>query len=167
MKGLQKLGVSEDDVRLAEGLMKQIPTCPLDPNKAERIFGFASSRLAREKALRMLGATEEDVELENAKNMGSLGIGGRRRSYAVLETTSSSKPIYVSGRPTKPRRHTSIDLKSKQELRILRSHAKASASEIMTLKARIDELESLVQRVTSLQSTDSRQNSRASIVDDD
>ncbi|KAL7483030.1 hypothetical protein ACHAW6_008676 [Cyclotella cf. meneghiniana] len=181
MKGLQKLGVSEDDVRVAEGLIKQISAFSHDPNKAERIFGFASSRLAREKALRMLGATEEDVELENAKNLGSLGIGefnasyfdykgGRRRSYVVLETTSSSKPFYLSGRTTKPKQRASIDLKSKQELRILRKHAKASANEIMTLKARIDELESLVQRVTSLsnnESTDTRQNSRPSIVDDD
>jgi hypothetical protein len=96
--------------------------------------------------------------------------GGRRRSYVVLETTSSSKPFYLSGTTTKPRRRASIDLKSKQELRNLRKHAKASANEIMTLKARIDELESLVQRVTSLsnnESTDSRQNSRPSIVDDD
>ena len=75
MKGLQKLGVSEDDVRVAEGLIKQISACSNDPNKAERIFGFASSRLTREKALRMLGATEDDVELETAKNLGSLGIG--------------------------------------------------------------------------------------------
>lgn len=96
--------------------------------------------------------------------------GGRRRSYVVLETTSSSKPFYLSGRTTKPKQRASIDLKSKQELRILRKHAKASANEIMTLKARIDELESLVQRVTSLsnnESTGSRQNSRPSIVDDD
>ena len=31
----------------------------------------------------MLGTSEEEVALENAKNLGSLGIAGRRRSFIV------------------------------------------------------------------------------------
>mmetsp|Transcript_32794 Transcript_32794/g.59180 ORF Transcript_32794/g.59180 Transcript_32794/m.59180 type:complete len:199 (-) Transcript_32794:92-688(-) len=83
-KGLKKLGVSEDDVNLAGKLLEQIPACPSDPNKAERIFGYASSRLARDKALRLLGTTEEEVDKDAAKTLGSLGVAGRRRSFSVM-----------------------------------------------------------------------------------
>ena len=83
-KGLKKLGVSEDDVNLAGKLLEQIPACPSDPNKAERIFGYASSRLAREKAIRLLGTTEEEVDKDAAKTLGSLGVAGRRRSFSIM-----------------------------------------------------------------------------------
>ena len=69
---LTKLGVSEEDVNLANRLLEQIPACPLDPNKAERILGYASSSLVREKAMRLLGTSEEEVGLENSKMLGSL-----------------------------------------------------------------------------------------------
>ncbi|KAL7429973.1 hypothetical protein ACHAXH_001497 [Discostella pseudostelligera] len=84
-KGLLKLGVSEDDVELAEMLLRLIPKTPSDPNKAERILGYASMRLHREKALRLLGMTEEEIEEENAKVLGSLGTSGRRRSFSNPE----------------------------------------------------------------------------------
>lgn len=90
-KGLKKLGVSEDDVKLAESILQHIPNSSNDPEKAERVLGYASSRLKRAKALRLLGASEEDVENETAKVLGSLGVAGRRRSFAVLaEPTGSS-----------------------------------------------------------------------------
>ena len=84
-KGLIKLGVSEADVELAEKLLRLIPRKPSDPNKAERILGYASMRLHREKALRLLGLTEEEIEEENAKVLGSLGTSGRRRSFSNPE----------------------------------------------------------------------------------
>lgn len=84
-KGLIKLGVSEADVELAEKLLQLIPRTPFDPNKAERILGYASMRLHREKALRLLGLTEEEIEEENAKVLGSLGSSGRRRSFSNPE----------------------------------------------------------------------------------
>ena len=84
-KGLIKLGVSEADVELAEKLIRLIPKTPSDPNKAERILGYASMRLYREKALRLLGLTEEEIEEENAKVLGSLGSSGRRRSFSNPE----------------------------------------------------------------------------------
>ena len=57
------LGVNEDDVQSAERLMHTttIQVCP--------------------KALRLLGTTKDEIDLENAKNLGSLGTSGRRRSY--------------------------------------------------------------------------------------
>mmetsp|Transcript_13571 Transcript_13571/g.28768 ORF Transcript_13571/g.28768 Transcript_13571/m.28768 type:complete len:247 (-) Transcript_13571:318-1058(-) len=89
-KGLEKLGVSEDDVKLAESILQHIPNSSDDPEKAERVLGYASSRLRRAKALRLLGASEEDLEIETAKVLGSLGVAGRRRSFAVLAEPTGS-----------------------------------------------------------------------------
>ncbi|KAL3803085.1 hypothetical protein ACHAWO_010651 [Cyclotella atomus] len=166
IKGLQKLGVSEDDVRLAERLLRQIPTCPNDPNKTERILGYANSRLERQKALRLLGATEDEIEIENAKNLGSLGICGRRRSYSLIQ--SPSKPMVHRRKSSiKSRRHLSLDSamskrkRTSIEIRRLRQQTIASVNEIQDLKARISELESLVQK-SSLASETSRTNSSQS-----
>ena len=63
--GLAKLGVSEEDVQVATKLLEE------------------SFRL-RSKALSLLGTTEEEIEIELEKNLGSLGIAGRRRSNANL-----------------------------------------------------------------------------------
>ncbi|KAL7538061.1 hypothetical protein ACHAXR_008273 [Thalassiosira sp. AJA248-18] len=103
-KGLRKLGVSEDDVHLAVKLLDQIPACPSDPNKAERILGYASSRLARAKALRLLGATEEEVDLENAKMLGSLGVAGRRRSFSMVHPPSHAEMLALSKAMPKAKR---------------------------------------------------------------
>lgn len=82
-KCFEKLGIGLEDVKIAERLLHQIPPCPSDSsNKAEKLMGYATTRLLREKAIRVLGTTEHEVELENAKNLGSLGVGGRRRSWA-------------------------------------------------------------------------------------
>ena len=70
--GLAKLGVSEGDVQLATKLLEE------------------SFRL-RSKALSLLGTTEEEIETELEKNLGSLGTAGRRRSNANL-------PIVANGR---------------------------------------------------------------------
>lgn len=160
-KGLKKLGVSENDVKLAEKILDQIPTCPADPNKAERILGYASTRLVRDKALRLLGASEEEVELENAKVLGSLGVAGRRRSFSMVASAAAntsqfdvfllSRAIrrpsmiakvtkYNTSNLLRRRRHT-FNGPRESELRILRTKARASSMEIDALKARVDELE--------------------------
>lgn len=85
-KCFEKLGIGLEDVKMAERLLNQIPPCPSDSNnKVEQLMGYATTRLLREKAIRVLGTTELEVELENAKNLGSLGVGGRRRSWATSE----------------------------------------------------------------------------------
>ena len=56
---------------------------PCNSTKAERLLGYNERKLKRAKALRLLGATEDDVELECAKNLGSLGQGARRRSFVM------------------------------------------------------------------------------------
>jgi hypothetical protein len=108
-KGLQKLGVSENDVKIAERLLNQIQPCPSDSdNKAEQVLGFACSRLYREKAIRVLGTSENEIELENAKNLGSLGVGGRRRSWQASDLTVSRQSEYCPYPPRilSRRRHT-------------------------------------------------------------
>ena len=91
-KCFEKLGVGTEDVKMAERLLNQIPPCPSDPNnKVEQLMGYARIRLLREKAIRVLGTSETEVELENAKNLGSLGVGGRRRSWAMVELDGLEK----------------------------------------------------------------------------
>eukprot|EP00970_Alexandrium_tamarense_P006536 scaffold1112_cov195-Alexandrium_tamarense.AAC.23 len=168
-KGLQKLGVSEEDVQLAARLMQQIPTCTSDPKKAERILGFASSRLAREKALRLLGASEEEVEVENAKTMGALGIAGRRRSYSVMHSANQQHLLLLSKKSQLRKRTSSIvkspsrtsakhRRRSSAEIRMLRNQARTSAIEIESLRARIEELERTVRRSFSSNSDSSIHN---------
>lgn len=161
-KGLQKLGVSEDDVNLAKRLLEQIPACPSDPNKAERILGYASTRLLREKALRLLGATEEEVDAENAKTLGSLGVAGRRRSFSIETTAHSEFLAFTKVIPKSSdilrRRHThAVHLNrevrqrrnvgkrnmtfTETEVRTLHSQAKESANQMREMRAKISELE--------------------------
>ena len=90
-RALKKLGLTEEDVHLSKKLFSEMsssaktpPTkTPCNSTKAERLLGYNATRLKRAKALRLLGATEDDVELECAKNLGSLGQGARRRSFVM------------------------------------------------------------------------------------
>ena len=90
-RALKKLGLTEEDVHLSKKLFSEMsssaktpPTkTPCNSTKAERLLGYNERKLKRAKALRLLGATEDDVELECAKNLGSLGQGARRRSFVV------------------------------------------------------------------------------------
>jgi len=96
---LRKLGLTEDDIRDSEKLFKQIPPPPPSSSprcsKAERFLGYQMLRLKREKAMRVLGISEEDIDIENSKNLGSLGQTGRRRSF-VLEYAPSKRGSFCS-----------------------------------------------------------------------
>ena len=87
-RALKRLGLTEEDVHLSKKLFNEISSqattaSSYNSTKAERLLGYNETRLKRSKALRLLGATEDDIELECAKNLGSLGQGGRRRSFVV------------------------------------------------------------------------------------
>lgn len=93
---LRKLGLTEEDVRDSQKLFSQIPPPPLLQGKShcskeERLLGYTKLRLRRAKALRVLGASEEDVDIENTKTLGALGIGGRRRSF-YIENNHLARP---------------------------------------------------------------------------
>ena len=137
-------------------MLEQIPACSSDPNKAERILGYASTRLARDKALRLLGTNEEEVALENAKVLGSLGVAGRRRSWSILVHSKPPKQPPFEDRKILRRHTVSSTMRHKmrrgsrtdkhstskdKEIRRLRNQARSSAVEIDTLKNRLDELE--------------------------
>lgn len=109
---LKKLGLTEEDVRDSEKLFQQMPPPPPPPNngrclKEERLLGYAMLRLKRAKALRVLGASEEDVDIENAKNLGSLGRSGRRRSFIVENVSTNRRMTYLGfGVPGRRKSHT-------------------------------------------------------------
>ena len=85
---LKKFGLSEDDINASRKLFSELPLPPPPGNyrckKQERVLGYRTLTLKREKALRLLGASEVDIEIENSKNLGSLGLSGRRRSFVVI-----------------------------------------------------------------------------------
>jgi len=94
-KILKKLGLSEMDVKYSMKLFAEAhPSgrnqCSGQGVKLEKILGYSVTRLRRSKALRLLGVTEEDIELENSKNLGTLGTNGRKRSFIVMTTNRES-----------------------------------------------------------------------------
>ena len=89
-RALKKLGLTEEDVHFSKKLFSEISsacsngtTSTTACSKAERLLGYTETRLKRAKALKLLGATEDDIEVECQKNLGSLGHGGRRRSFVM------------------------------------------------------------------------------------
>uniref|UniRef100_A0A7S2UEP3 Uncharacterized protein n=1 Tax=Attheya septentrionalis TaxID=420275 RepID=A0A7S2UEP3_9STRA len=88
---LRRLGVSEEDIRTGEILTAEIP--PLGPwktlSKEEKLLGYTKSRLSREKALKILGVTEEEIENKNRKRLGALGNTKEDRKRRVFGTLKS------------------------------------------------------------------------------
>ena len=90
-RALKKLGLTEEDVHFSKKLFSEISSACSNgttsttacSKKAERLLGYTETRLKRSKALKLLGATEDDIEVECQKNLGSLGHGGRRRSFVT------------------------------------------------------------------------------------
>ena len=124
-KCLRKMGVSEEDVKRAELLFAQmIPMMPgdSDSSKAERIFGYTSNRLKREKAIKRLGTSEEEVEVENSKNLGALGIGGRRRSFCVGRGRNS---LLLTSHHQRENRSKSFTARGRKVFCAISSNAKA------------------------------------------
>lgn len=99
-KALVILGLSEEDIITATTLFQLIPSPPplfqqsmtkntskhsirCEFTKAEILMGYTLRQLQRAKALRVLGTSEDNLEIENSKNLGALGNSGRRRSFMV------------------------------------------------------------------------------------
>ena len=49
----------------------------------------ASSQIIPFQALRMLGVSEEELDVENEKILGSLGVDGRKRSFRLARSVSA------------------------------------------------------------------------------
>ena len=104
-KSLRQLGVSEEDLVIAEKLIREMPPTPTrasSKSKAELVLGYDQARLDRKKAMDVLGITEEHLDDENTKNLGALGIDGRRRSKDGIRVARSMSE------PAMPRRRSSM-----------------------------------------------------------
>jgi hypothetical protein len=95
-KILKKLGLNEFDLEYSMRLFAEVDPSTRRTNhhfsshntrneeKIEKIMGYSINRLRRAKALRLMGVTEEEIDLENSKNLGALGTGGRKRSFMAV-----------------------------------------------------------------------------------
>ena len=135
---LRKLGLTEDDIRHSEILFRQMPPPPPpQPHdriaqclKEETILGYSTLRLKREKALKVLGASEEDVDIENSKNLGSLGIAGRKRSFIIQDISTKRKISHI--RFCNPRRMSLPTNTTKSRRK--KSHRRRSTSDARSIK---------------------------------
>jgi hypothetical protein len=114
-KILRKLGLTETDVQYSMKLFAEVnpsgSQCTSKGVKIEQILGYSVNRLRRSKALRLMGVTEDEIELENSKNLGSLGNGGRKRSFIVITTQHQSSLFFSYNHKEKSeyRRRLSLD----------------------------------------------------------
>jgi hypothetical protein len=75
-RALKKLGVTNDDYKLADKLFlesngsKSLP--PL--SKTEKMTGYLTSQVKRNKAIKILGTSEEGIVEERSRRLSSLGI---------------------------------------------------------------------------------------------
>jgi hypothetical protein len=96
-QALKRLGLREEDLRVANDILSRQRGFQTAGTKEEQLTGYTSEQLHRRKALDVLGITEEIVDEELAKELGSLGIGGRKRSFPSQESPSvehSRLPLY-------------------------------------------------------------------------
>lgn len=134
---LRKFGISENDVNHSEKLFAQIP--PLSPSqsitsKVERLTGYANIRLGRDKALRLMGVNENDIDVENAKNLGALGVSGRRRSFTFVKQRDIHSRLSLIRSTTKPSCPGESMGKSNFIRRRRSSGVRKISSEILVLK---------------------------------
>jgi len=86
-KGLERLGVTEDEVKVCKILMAQAEPNTLahltpkeDERQIEYTLGYSENRIKRAKALLRLGVTEDQLEVANLKALGSLGSEDRNQT---------------------------------------------------------------------------------------
>ena len=117
VKALKKIGVSEDDVKTAQRLLATIP--PINyGKKVEKVLGYSDAQIKREKAVKVLGTCEQDIELEVSKCLGALGLDGRRRSllqYANRKNKAFLMENYQENKNDKNRRNTMPNLSTSRK----------------------------------------------------
>lgn len=66
--------MTEEDLNAAERIFLEAAAfCSLG-RKEEKVLGYSLEQIKREKALERLGVTQEQIEFEACKNLGSLGV---------------------------------------------------------------------------------------------
>ena len=96
-KAMIRLGVSNSDVEASALLFREGGRSrPVEGaydggsiEKVERMTGYAEQQLAREKAIQMLGTTEEDIDEHVSTALGKLGLPA---SFDLPQTTPLDEP---------------------------------------------------------------------------
>jgi len=84
-QALRRLGLTEDDLARAQEIRAVVPKAvetSINPTKEEQLTGYTAEQLQRRKALDVLGVTEDYLDEQVSKDLGSLGLGARKRSFA-------------------------------------------------------------------------------------
>jgi hypothetical protein len=90
-QALLRLGVTEEDVKIAERLFSELPLSEELISKEERLLGLTRSEISFFKALEVLGADLRIIEEERSKRLGGLGIHQfSQGSESPLSPTSSA-----------------------------------------------------------------------------
>ena len=80
---LKKMGLTNDDFEIGCQIMTE-GNVEKDEDegmkKTEKLTGYRTSQLRREKAVVVLGTTEEEIDDVNARKLSALGFQGRARS---------------------------------------------------------------------------------------
>jgi len=98
-KALISLGVTHSDAIEASKLMKSLPTPTF--TKEEKLTGYTLTQIKRQKALELLGSTEEVLADDVPKTLSSMGVrivdkGTRRRSIGQPLRRGLSVPVFGS-----------------------------------------------------------------------
>lgn len=87
-KGMKKLGISDVDIEQSAQIQRYsgvpLQGAGITTTKAELIFGFTNEQLVREKAMIVLGTSEEEVYDEYCRRLSSLGA---HESLPILQRT--------------------------------------------------------------------------------
>lgn len=80
-KGMKKLGISDVDIERSEELRRYTgiatKSTSKSRNKAELVFGFTGEQLQRDKAMKRLGTTEQEIFDDYCRRVSRLGIHER------------------------------------------------------------------------------------------
>lgn len=81
-KGMKKLGISDVDIERSEELRRYtgVATKKMERNKVELVFGFTGEQLQRDKAVKRLGTTEQEIFDDYCRRVSLLGVHERPMS---------------------------------------------------------------------------------------
>ncbi|GAB9464673.1 hypothetical protein Gpo141_00002101 [Globisporangium polare] len=78
-KGMKKLGICDVDIERSEELRRYsgIATKKMERNKVELVFGFTGEQLQRDKAIKRLGTSEQEIFDDYCRRVSLLGTHER------------------------------------------------------------------------------------------
>ncbi|KAG2869449.1 hypothetical protein PC110_g7866 [Phytophthora cactorum] len=74
-KGMKKLGICDGDITRGEELRRYTGVSQMEPSsKVEFMFGFNDEQLHRERAIKRLGTTEQEIMDDYSRRVSRLGV---------------------------------------------------------------------------------------------